>query len=121
MGFKDKGKAKAYMRRCRARKKANRDTDFFKRRYRRLKTRVERNQRIIAAMKQFLGCTRCSENDPDCLDFHHIDASTKKLTVSNSVRTCGHGWRKLMDEILKCEILCANCHRKEEAKRRRNK
>lgn len=60
-------------------------------------------------------CEVCGESDPACLDFHHIDPSTKIATVSKMV----HSVRKkedILKEIQKCKILCANCHRKEHKK-----
>lgn len=57
------------------------------------------------------GCVRCDEDDPACLDFHHVEGN-KEMSVSSMI---SHGYSKerLLDEIEKCEILCANCHRKE--------
>ena len=82
------------------------------------KTTYERNKRnkdknIIwfKEYKSSLKCSKCDENHPSCLDFHHIDKSTKKYDVSEMIH--GTYSRKLIiEEIEKCVILCANCHRK---------
>ncbi|WP_135303533.1 homing endonuclease associated repeat-containing protein [Haloarcula amylovorans] len=58
------------------------------------------------------GCTRCDETDPACLDYHHRDEADKEMTVSEMV-THGYSKAKLRAEMAKCDILCANCHRKE--------
>jgi hypothetical protein len=42
------------------------------------------------------------------LHFHHRDPSTKVLAVALLVR---HSERALRDEIAKCDVLCATCHR----------
>ncbi len=55
-------------------------------------------------------CSRCGMDEKVCLDFHHRDPKTKKYTIGSrlSVKT-------LLIELAKCDILCANCHRKEHA------
>ena len=58
------------------------------------------------------GCCRCGEADPACLDFHHRDDTEKEMTISKMI-THGFSKSKLRTEMPKCDILCANCHRKE--------
>lgn len=58
------------------------------------------------------GCTRCPENHPACLDFHHLDPTIKEFSISGQ-RGCS--LETLQAEIAKCIVLCANCHRKEHA------
>ena len=48
----------------------------------------------------------CGESDLACLDFHHVDG-TKEGNVSTI-----SGRKKMMEEIAKCIVVCANCHRK---------
>jgi len=61
--------------------------------------------------KSNLKCNRCSENHPACLDFHHSTPNEKEFTISKLVGTT-YSVKKIKKEIEKCEILCANCHRK---------
>jgi hypothetical protein len=61
--------------------------------------------------KKTLSCEICGENHPACLDFHHIDPSRKKFSVST--RRDRPSLAQLQEEIAKCRVLCANCHRKE--------
>lgn len=53
------------------------------------------------------GCLKCSEKEPAALDFHHIKG--KDMLIS---QMRGRNRDKILEEIAKCVILCANCHRK---------
>lgn len=55
------------------------------------------------------GCKSCGENDPVCLDLHHLDPSIKENDVSNLLT---YGWETIMIEAAKCIVVCSNCHRK---------
>lgn len=61
--------------------------------------------------KAQLACTQCGEDDPSTLDFHHIARSKSNRSISILIRD-GHVWNRIMLEIEKCMVLCANCHRK---------
>ena len=53
-------------------------------------------------------CSRC--NYSNCiwaLEFHHLNPSEKEFTISGTSR----GWDKIKDELDKCVLVCANCHR----------
>jgi len=73
-----------------------------------------RRAAITAWYKEYkatLDCIRCGENHPACLDFHHRDPGQKSFRISSF----GYmGWSKdrILAEIAKCDVLCANCHRK---------
>lgn len=60
-------------------------------------------------MKSKLRCEKCGEDDPACLDFHH-NGNGKDAAVSVMLYRTGR--KKLIKEIEKCSVLCANCHRK---------
>ena len=61
--------------------------------------------------KKTLKCEICEENHPACLDFHHINPAEKKFSIGRMKDFMS--LRLLKEEIDKCRILCANCHRKE--------
>ena len=65
----------------------------------------------LTEYKATLFCTGCGESHPATLDFHHTDPATKERSLGDAVR---YAWsrRKVLAEIAKCEVLCANCHRK---------
>jgi hypothetical protein len=59
-----------------------------------------------------VGCRRCPESRPGCLDRHHDDGTTKTASVSQLVsNNCTVA--ELRAELRKCVVLCANCHRRE--------
>lgn len=97
-------------------------TEYLARRYRedpdyaaKHKQAVSRNRKNIQAWlrsyKERLKCARCGESHPACLHFHHTDPNEKEVTLSLAAR---NGWSKakILGEIIKCEVLCANCHAK---------
>lgn len=66
--------------------------------------------------KRELGCSKCIENDPSCLDFHHRDPTQKEMTISLGIARAS--LERLQKEVAKCDILCSNCHRKLHASER---
>lgn len=62
-------------------------------------------------------CVDCGETDPIVLEFDHIERKTKIAAVSEMVRL-QRPWEVITKEIQKCEVRCANCHRKRTAKQR---
>jgi len=62
-----------------------------------------------------LKCGKCGESFGACLEFHHRNPSKKEYSISTMI---GRGWpfSKIEEEMDKCDILCANCHRKLHAK-----
>lgn len=67
-------------------------------------------------LKSYLKCNHCGENDPVCLEFHHLNPETK----DGEIGALSSRWslKRLQSEISKCIVLCANCHRKEHARNR---
>lgn len=55
-------------------------------------------------------CVDCGESDPVVLEFDHV-RGVKLNNVSNLISGMGK-FHQLMDEISKCDVRCANCHRK---------
>lgn len=62
----------------------------------------------LSAYKASIGCVICGEKDPRCLDFHHRDPTTKIHNVSHLINSMD----AMLKEMDKCDLLCANCHRK---------
>jgi len=55
-------------------------------------------------------CIKCGESDPHALEFHHTRGN-KTIEVSKLIGR-GSSLETLKAEIEKCDVLCANCHRK---------
>ncbi len=53
----------------------------------------------------FCGYDRCIS----ALDFHHIDEKTKSFGLSQ--RGLTRSWERTRQELEKCVLVCANCHR----------
>jgi hypothetical protein len=75
---------------------------------------MERRQQIrnyIVSIKANGACVECGEDHPACLDFHHRDPAKKKRHIAE-YWTAGWSLATVKAEIAKCDLLCANCHRK---------
>jgi len=54
-------------------------------------------------------CEDCSQQFPLCVyDFHHVDSSTKENDIGSMIQS---SWDFVKNELDKCVLLCANCHR----------
>jgi len=63
---------------------------------------------IINKIKMDKGCSVCGYNaHPAALDFNHV-RGIKEFNVSQDPKVA---LARLLAEIDKCEVLCANCHR----------
>ena len=66
-------------------------------------------------LKATMCCSTCGENHIACLEFHHLDPTKKEELVSKLIAYSGSK-KRIMKEVEKCIVLCANCHRKETIK-----
>jgi transcription elongation factor Elf1 len=72
-------------------------------------------QKFVWRLLNKFNCYRCGMNDPLVLEFHHINAKDKKQNISTLV-CASYSMERLKEELRKCKIICANCHRKVTAK-----
>ena len=78
---------------------------------RRLQARRELTEWFFA-LKTTFSCARCGEDDAACLDFHHRDPDEKSDALGRAIWMNGWSKARVLEEIGKCVVLCANCHRK---------
>ncbi len=76
---------------------------------------AETRRKWLVEYKKTLCCERCGENHPATLTFHHKESDDKDFEISNAIGK-GVSLKRLIAEIEKCEVLCANCHAKEHLK-----
>ena len=69
-----------------------------------------RNKEFINNYLETHPCVDCVEKDPIVLEFDHIKG--EKVNNVSTGATFGWSLKKLQKEIDKCEIRCANCHRR---------
>lgn len=75
----------------------------------------KRNRAIIDTFKN-IPCVDCKMIFPlVCMDFDHLIPETKHICIAQMLHFCVE---KLLIEIQKCELVCANCHRLREYHRR---
>lgn len=72
-----------------------------------MRKRAARNRSIVLETKH-QPCSDCKVSYPPIvMDFHHVKG-VKKFSIA---RSDTKSKKMLLDEIAKCELLCANCHR----------
>ena len=60
-------------------------------------------------------CEICAyDKCADAFEFHHLDSLKKDFGISEKGYT--RSWDKVKEELDKCRLLCANCHREEHSK-----
>ncbi len=67
--------------------------------------RLQLKERAIA----LLGgkCVICGyDKCPAAFDFHHMDPTQKDFVISSKM-----SWEAIVEELKKCVLVCANCHR----------
>ena len=86
----------------------NKDTERDKAKERQSIRRQE-FKKWFNSYKRGLKCEKCGFNHPAALDFHHSNPEEKEFNIS-TLKHIGSK-EKLIKEIEKCVVLCANCHR----------
>ena len=74
------------------------------------KRTAERNRTLFFKWLADKSCIVCGESDPVVLDLHHRNPTNKLGSIGSLIG--GSSANKLFAEIAKCDVLCANCHRR---------
>lgn len=77
------------------------------------KLELENKLRIIEYLLQH-PCVDCGEKDIIVLEFDHEIPKGKIQAVASMLHR-GYSWIKIEEEIAKCSVRCANCHRRRTA------
>jgi hypothetical protein len=72
------------------------------------KQRAEQLVELLRARR----CADCGESDPLVLEFDHL--GNKRFGIAKGLRD--RNWQAVRDEIDKCDVVCANCHRRRTAR-----
>ena len=81
-----------------------------------IKAVVKRRKKVKTLALEYKGgsCQICHYSKcVDALEFHHIDSSLKKFGIGSKGYT--RSWDSVRNELDKCVLLCANCHREIES------
>jgi hypothetical protein len=77
----------------------------------------KRSQALRAALRDQLfeylslhPCMDCKESDPIVLEFDHVRG--EKVRGISAMVSGALSWSTILEEISKCEVVCANCHRR---------
>ncbi len=110
-------RAGEYYEKCKDCMKARGRNYYHLNRERQLKLALTRRHKYREDCKEFLRklknrpCQDCGKRYPTCvMDFDHRAGEIKLREVATMV---ARGWslKKIIKEIKKCDIVCANCHR----------
>lgn len=69
--------------------------------------RAEFRAKLVAYLREH-PCVDCGEADILVLEFDHIREKTADVST---LLTGAHSWSRILSEIEKCDVRCANCHR----------
>lgn len=81
------------------------------------KREVWRSQARLLDQLRDRPCTDCGDRFPPCaMDFDHRQPGSKRYTVTRMIGRAGIA--RILAEVEKCDIVCANCHRLRTFRRR---
>ena len=87
---------------------------------RKIRQRRRTTMALVSTYKVKRGCEICGYNKcAEALDFHH-EGDDK---VGNISHMAGHGYAisRILEEMKKCIVICANCHRELHAEEKKLK
>jgi hypothetical protein len=79
----------------------------------RKRARAQKRMRYLLEYFLLHPCADCGEADPLVLEFDHLRDKSFAIGAGLPDRN----WESILREIEKCQVVCANCHRRRTAKR----
>ena len=97
---------------CRQHYRNNKEA-YNQRRNERQRAVRERYRAMVLQYLEDHPCIDCGEADPLVLEFDHV----RGVKVGNVAQMASSAlaWRRIEEELAKCEVRCANCHRRKTA------
>lgn len=109
---KSRGQRDNYCRACRT---AYKHEHYARNKQRYIDSARRRTEKIVSERTAYLvsffrdhPCVDCGEGDPLVLEFDHL--GDKQFGIGRGMRE--RPWKTVLAEIEKCEVVCANCHRR---------
>ena len=93
---------------------ANKEIYAAKRRVHSSKVRKENHLKLLKYLQNH-PCVDCGEIDPVVLEFDHQKPGDKVKEIGNMLSGAA-AWTSIWSEIQKCEVRCANCHKRKTAR-----
>lgn len=88
---------------------AQKDYSDSSKRYKKKKERLKKHQEWMLQYLSENHCVDCGETDVVVLKFDHV--GKKEHNISNMLAD-GHSLENIQKEIKKCDVVCANCHKR---------
>lgn len=109
----------SYYEKCKECMKSRGVNYYYQNQVRQLKLALLRKERYAQERKDFINKYKSSRSCMDCsgkfppvaMDFDHREGEVKSRTISRMVVGDSANFEKIMQEIAKCDLVCANCHR----------
>jgi hypothetical protein len=70
---------------------------------------IQTKREYLQKLKESTPCLDCNQKYPYyVMDFDHRDRKKKNFNLGYAYEK---SWQKIKDEVDKCDLICANCHR----------
>ena len=92
---------------------------YKERTLKRNRNRRKWGREFVKRVKSLFDCVDCGESDPIVLEFDHVRGKKVK-NIADMVNN-SYSISAIKNEIRKCDVRCANCHRRKTHERRNNK
>ena len=79
---------------------------------RQAKVKADREAHVawVDSLKEGKPCADCGRTSPCVMEWDHLPGTIKTLVLADT-RRAAHSRKRILAELEKCELVCANCHR----------